>query len=126
MVLGMRDYSHHISTVRETFDRVRVKGYHVIDREFDEGGERSYHPPSNDDAIGWATRLRNKNIAPSAEEMNLLKAFAKNRRLRLRLLSIAGVGRRCSGRDDSAEALQVQRRGCSLGRGRNLQSRNLW
>ena len=78
MVLGMRDYSHHIATVRETFDRVRFKGYHVIAREFDDGGERSYHPPSNDDAIGWATRLRNKNIAPSAAEMNLLKPFAKN------------------------------------------------
>ena len=78
MVLGLRDYSHHIATVRETFDRVRFKGYHVIAREFDEGGERSYHPPSNDDAIGWATRLRNKNIAPSAAEMNLLKPFAKN------------------------------------------------
>jgi hypothetical protein len=57
---------------------VRFKGYHVIAREFDEGSERSYHPPSNDDAIGWATRLRNKNIAPSAAEMNLLKPFAKN------------------------------------------------
>jgi hypothetical protein len=78
MVLGMRDYSHHIATVRETFDRVRFKGYHVIAREFDEGGERSYHPPSNDDAISWATRLRNKNIAPSASEMNLVKGFAKN------------------------------------------------
>ena len=78
MVLGMRDYSHHIATVRETFDRVRFKGYHVISREFDEGGERSYHPPSNDDAIGWATRLRNKNIAPSPAEANLLKLFGKN------------------------------------------------
>lgn len=78
MVLGMRDYSHHIATVRETFDRVRFKGYHVIAREFDEGGERSYHPPSNDDAISWATRLRNKNIAPSAAEMNVLKPFAKS------------------------------------------------
>src|SRR5262249_37143660 len=70
--------SHHIATVRETFDRVRFKGYHVIAREFDEGGERSYHPPSNDDAIGWAARLRNKNIPPSAAEMNLLKPFANS------------------------------------------------
>jgi TPR repeat protein len=77
MVIGLRDYSHHIATVRETLDRVRFKGYHVIGREFDEGGERSYHPPSNDDALGWATRLRNKNIAPSAEEAKLLKAFGR-------------------------------------------------
>jgi TPR repeat protein len=77
MVIGLRDYSHHIATVRETLDRVRFKGYHVIAREFDEGGERSYHPPSNDDALAWITRLRNKNIAPSAEETKLLKAFSK-------------------------------------------------
>ena len=32
--------------------------------------------PSNDDALRWATRLRNKTIPPSAEEMNLLKAFS--------------------------------------------------
>jgi hypothetical protein len=31
---------------------------------------------SNDDALSWATRLRNKNLPPSAEEMNLLKPFS--------------------------------------------------
>jgi hypothetical protein len=36
--------------------------------------DRSYHPPSNDDAIAWTTRLRNKNLSPSAAESNLLKA----------------------------------------------------
>src|SRR6185295_11082420 len=36
---------------------------------------RTYHPVSNDDALSWATKLRNKNIAPSAEETKLLKAF---------------------------------------------------
>src|SRR4029450_5861360 len=41
----------------------------------DELGDRTYHPPSNDDAIAWATRQRNKNIPPSAEETKLLKAF---------------------------------------------------
>ena len=41
-------------------ERVKAKGYHVIYREFEELGERSYHPTSNDDAIGWATRLRNQ------------------------------------------------------------------
>ncbi len=75
MVLGMRDFTHHITTVRDTYERVKAKGYHVIYREFDELGERSYHPTSNDDAIGWATRLRNKTIPPSPEEMKLLAAF---------------------------------------------------
>jgi hypothetical protein len=77
MVLGMRDFTHHITTVRDTYERVKAKGYHVIYREFEELGERSYHPTSNDDAIGWATRLRNKNIPPSPEELNLLAAFDK-------------------------------------------------
>jgi len=80
MVLGMRDFTHHITTVRDTYERVKAKGYHVIYREFEELGERSYHPTSNDDAIGWATRLRNKTIPPSPEELKLLAAFdtAKN------------------------------------------------
>jgi hypothetical protein len=81
MVLGMRDFTHHITTVRDTYERVKAKGYHVIYREFEELGERSYHPTSNDDAIGWATRLRNKTIPPSPEELKLLAAFdtAKNK-----------------------------------------------
>jgi TPR repeat protein len=77
MVLGMRDFTHHITTVRDTYERVKAKGYHVIYREFEELGERSYHPTSNDDAIRWATRLRNKNIPPSPEELKLLAAFDK-------------------------------------------------
>ena len=77
MVLGMRDFTHHITTVRDTYERVKAKGYHVIYREFEELGERSYHPTSNDDAISWATRLRNKNIPPSPEELKLLAAFDK-------------------------------------------------
>ncbi len=76
LVLGLRDLSHHVTTVRDTYERLRAKGYRTIYREFDELGDRSYHPVSNDDALGWATRLRNKNIPPSAEEINLLKAFS--------------------------------------------------
>jgi hypothetical protein len=77
LVLGIRDLTHHLTTVRDTYERLRAKGYHTIYREFEELGDRSYHPASNDDAISWATRLRNKNIPPSAQEMNLLKAFSK-------------------------------------------------
>src|SRR5262245_22363116 len=79
LVLGMRDFTHHITTVRDTYERVKTKGYHIIYREFEELGDRSYHPTSNDDAIAWATRLRNKTIPPSAEEMNLLQAFSASR-----------------------------------------------
>ena len=77
MVLGLRDLSYHLTTVRDTYSRVSAKGYHVIYREFEDLGARTYHPPSNDDAIAWATRLRNKNIPPSAEEMKLLKHIGK-------------------------------------------------
>lgn len=74
MVLGLRDLATHIATVRDTYTRVRAKGFHVIYREFDDLGARTYHPASNDDAIAWVTRLRNKNLAPSEEEAHLLKS----------------------------------------------------
>jgi Sel1 repeat len=76
MVLGMRDFTHHITTVRDTYERIKNKGYHIIYREFEELGDRSYHPTSNDDALRWATELRNKNIPPSEQEVNLLRAFS--------------------------------------------------
>ena len=75
MNLGRRDLDHHLSCVRDAYTRLKAKGYHVIYREFDELGDRSYHPQSNDNAIAWATRLRNKNIRPSPEETALLKTF---------------------------------------------------
>jgi hypothetical protein len=75
MVLGMRDFTHHITTVRDTYERVKTKGYHVIYREFQELGDRSYHPVSNDDALGWAIQLRNKNLDLTAQERALLNPF---------------------------------------------------
>jgi TPR repeat protein len=75
MNLGLRDLATHLTTVRDTYPRVKAKGYHVIYREFEDMGSRSYYPPANDDSIAWATRLRNKNIAPSQEELMLLKPF---------------------------------------------------
>ncbi len=77
MVLGLRDLAHHLMTVRDTYERVKAKGYHVIYREFEELGERTYHPVSNDDAISWATRLRNKNLALSEGERKLLEPFGR-------------------------------------------------
>ncbi len=76
MVLGLRDLSYHLTTVRDIYARVIAKGNHVIYREFSDLGPRTYHPPSNDDAIAWATRLRNKNIEPSKEEQQLLRKFS--------------------------------------------------
>jgi hypothetical protein len=76
LTLGRRDLANHLSCVRDAYLRLQAKGYHLIYREFDELGDRTYHPPSNDDALAWATRLRNKNIEPSAEETRLLRAFS--------------------------------------------------
>ena len=75
LVLGRRDLANHVSCVKDAYLRLKAKGNHLIYREFDELGDRTYHPASNDDALAWATRLRNKTLAPSAEEMKLLKAF---------------------------------------------------
>jgi hypothetical protein len=75
LTLGRRDLANHLSCVRDAYLRLRAKGYHLIYREFDELGDRTYHPLSNDDALAWATRLRNKNIAPSAQEAKLLDSF---------------------------------------------------
>ena len=73
MVLGMRDLLTHIQTVRDTYSRMNAKGYRIIYREFEDLGARTYHPPSNDDGLAWALKLRNKNIEPSYEESALLK-----------------------------------------------------
>ncbi len=80
LTLGLRDLAHHLTCVRDAYRRLSAKGYHLIYREFDELNDRSYHPPSNDDAIAWATRLRNKNLAPSAAETALLQATASEPR----------------------------------------------
>jgi hypothetical protein len=76
MVLGLRDLSYHLTTVRDAYSRVNAKGYHVIYREFADLGARTYHQPSNDDAIAWITRLRNKNVPLSMGERAILKRYA--------------------------------------------------
>jgi predicted esterase len=75
MNLGLRDLGTHLTTVRDTYPRIKAKGYHVIYREFEDMTSRSYYPPSNSDSIPWAIRLRNKNIEPSSEEAALLKGY---------------------------------------------------
>lgn len=71
MVLGRRDLAHHLTNVRDGYSRVHAKGYRVIYREFDDLGARTYHPASNDDAILWATALRNRTLTLSKGEQAL-------------------------------------------------------
>ncbi len=73
LVLGLRDLSYHLTNVRDVYARTQAKGYHIIYREFAELGARTYHQPSNDDAIAWASRLRHKTLPLSAGETALLK-----------------------------------------------------
>jgi hypothetical protein len=74
LTLGRRDLAHHLTCVRDAYLRLKAKGYHVINREFDELNDRSYHQPSNDDALAWATRLRNKLQPLSMGESKILQA----------------------------------------------------
>jgi hypothetical protein len=54
MVLGLRDLSHHITTVRDTYGRVKAKGCRIIYRELTiSAPERS--PCEQNYAIAWAT-----------------------------------------------------------------------
>jgi hypothetical protein len=91
MNLGLRDLATHLTTVRDTYPRVKAKGYHVIYREFEDMGSRSYYPPSNDDAISWATRLRNKTIEPSRQEQELLSKPAISDRYYPALALVGGA-----------------------------------
>lgn len=79
MVLGLRDLSHHLTNVRDGFSRTQAKGVHVLYREIADLGARTYHPASNDDAIAWATRLRNRAAAPSRAERAQLARPVLNR-----------------------------------------------
>jgi len=90
IVLGRRDLSHHLTNVRDGYSRVLAKGYPVIYREFDELGARTYHPPSNDEAIAWAARLRNRTLPLTAAEKAALARPAVVRDGILREAAIVG------------------------------------
>ena len=107
MNLGLRDLATHLTTVRDTYPRVKAKGYHVIYREFEDMGSRSYYPPSNDDSIAWATRLRNKNIAAFAGGAGAPQGLSQQRGVRDRrwLLPAVGSGRRGAGGRRAAGAV---------------------
>jgi hypothetical protein len=70
--LGQKEIPTHLAEVRATYARGKARGYKMIFREWPDFGAITLNPPSNDDALAWMTRTRNKNLAPSAEEAALL------------------------------------------------------
>jgi hypothetical protein len=93
MVLGLRDLSYHLTNVRDAYSRTFAKGYHIIFREFADLGARTYHQPSNDDAVAWATRLRHKTMPLSGGEKVMIETVEKSpvaRGGRFPALSIVG------------------------------------
>jgi len=78
--LGLKDLATHLVRVRETYSAVKAKGYHTIYREFPDQGAKTYFPVGNDDALGWAIRMRNKNVVPSAAELNLVEHARSTRK----------------------------------------------
>jgi hypothetical protein len=73
MVIGLDDYVTHPGWVRDVYAEVKMLGYNVIYREIPGLGGDTHNPPSNDDAILWATRSRHKTLPLSSEEQALLK-----------------------------------------------------
>ncbi len=78
MVLGLRDLSYHLTTVRDAYSRVSAKGYHVIYREFDDLGARTYHPQAMM-MVSRGLRSCETRMCPlSPEETQILKRFDKS------------------------------------------------
>jgi hypothetical protein len=76
MVIGLNDYVTHPGRVRAVYAEIKMLGYNIIYREIPGLGGDTHHPPSNDDAILWATRLRHKTLPLSADEQALIKPYA--------------------------------------------------
>jgi hypothetical protein len=106
MVLGRRDLAHHLTNVRDAYSRVQAKGYRVIYREFDDLGARTYHPPSNDEAVLWATGLRNRTLPLSKAEQAL--ALKGNPRELAIVGSAAAVEKLVSSKDATARMAAAQ------------------
>lgn len=77
MVMGLDDDDAHKSGSRGTYKAWKELGINVIYREIEGLPHTSHHPPTNDETILWATRLRHKTMALSKEETELLKPIAK-------------------------------------------------
>jgi len=76
MSIGLDDYVTHPGWVREVYAEIKMLGYNLIYREIPGLGGDTHHPPSNDDAILWATRLRHKTLPLSPEEQALLQPYS--------------------------------------------------
>jgi hypothetical protein len=76
IVLGLSDLATHLRWVRATYVLALAHGYNVIYREAEGLRGTTKHLPTNDDAILWATKMRHKTMAPSAQEMALIKPYA--------------------------------------------------
>jgi HEAT repeat protein len=77
MVMGLDDDEPHKNGSRDTHRRFKEQGINLIYREIEGLGHTSHHPPTNDETILWATRLRHKTIPLSAAEAELIKPIAK-------------------------------------------------
>jgi hypothetical protein len=77
MVMGLDDDEPHKNGSRNTYKSWKELGINVIYREIEGLPHTSRHPPTNDETILWATRLRHKTMALSKEETELLKSIAK-------------------------------------------------
>ena len=76
IVIGLADNPTHIPRVRETYAQARPHGYQMLYHEVAGLSGNTNHPPTNDDAIAWATSQRNKVLPLSPKELALLKPIA--------------------------------------------------
>ncbi len=76
-VMGLLDDDPHKNASRQGCANLKKLGYRSIYREVDGLGHTSNHPPTNDDSVLWATRLRHKLIAPVGGDLDALKAVLR-------------------------------------------------
>ncbi len=89
-MLGLKDLATHYKTVRDTYAFMKAQGYNVIYREAEGLGGPTKNPPTNDDAVLWATRSRHKTMPLSPQEETLLKAATPDEAGIAKLILIGG------------------------------------
>ena len=67
LVLGLRDFTHHLTTVRDTYERLRAKGYRTIYREFEELGDVGLPGGRRGERVDPVDMCPNARHAPSLE-----------------------------------------------------------
>lgn len=75
-VLGLKDLDTHVDKVRSTYGQLRTNGLKVIYREVANLGGATSNSAINDEALTWMHQTRHKTIAPSAEELDVLRPWA--------------------------------------------------